>query len=1374
MPTSIPQSTLEKFTTFGDLLRFLRRHAGITQLELSIAVGYSTAQICRLEQNLRLPDPPTIEARFVPALYLEDEPKAVARLMELAANVRREDAPEPGLCPYKGLEYFDEADAGLFVGREALTARLVERVLSFDSKKVVASQRFFAIVGASGSGKSSLVRAGLVPALRWDKRSANWQIHVLTPTVHPLESLATTLSLENDSAASITSMMDDLLKDPRNLGVYIHRELKDITTAHLLLVIDQFEELFSICRSEEERSAFINNLLTASLDEDGQAIVVITLRADFYAHCASYPLLRQALARQQEYIGAMRNEEMRRAIEEPARRGHWEFEGGLVDLILHDVGHEPGALPLLSHALLETWQRRHGRTLTLSGYTSAGGVRGAIAETAESVFTDQFTHEQQAIARRIFLRLTELGDETATGDTRRRASFDELILKPEETDATQAVLNALVEARLITTSEDSVQVAHEALIREWPTLRGWLEDNREGLRLHRQITDAAQDWLAGEQEQGMLFRGARLAQAREWAAAHSDDLNLLEREFLEASVAAGEREATEREAQHQRELVAAQKLAEAESRRAEEQGRSATRLHSRAIYLSLALGFTFIMVVIAIVFAQQSSQNAELAGNQRSTAEAASIRAVNEANTRATAESNALAQQSLAEAASTQAINEANIRATAEAKAVAEAALNRSLSLAGSAQLANQSGEGDTALALALEAVKMDQPPVEAMVALRKIAVSPGTRFILNGHTKSVSAIAISPDNQRAFSCSCTNQVEGTCTQGELILWDLDARKELLRWSAHTGGVDAVAFSPDGQILISGGEDGSVILWDASTGDEIRQLTGHTKNIIGLVVTTAFDPGNPSLFSGSADGTLILYDLKTGNVLRTFDKYNSTLTNLAVASKSTRAVTGYQDGSLILWDLNDLHLTRNINVDGESIFGLAISADGSLIYSTAGAALRMIDSQSGLVVKEAVSGGVPNRLVLYPDGRYALVLFAYVLTQWDITDWHEQQMLYTDIGEWGSPLAISPDGRLAATGYSNGTLHFWNLVALYYQTFNTGLSFPDSIAISPDGQSLLLGNSWTGLQSLVYWDIAESRRVRAYDDIVTAPDSIVFSSDGHFVAAVGGTQDFGVTDLWIWNLPGFEVACHIYDPQIGFRSLAISPDNRFVLTGSQSDFGNTLVLWDAQSCQEVRRFDLDPGEDITGIAFSSDGKLAVTGTAYYKRIILWDVNTGYAVKRFPFENAIGMMPIFDVAFGPDGCTILASFASDLNLLNVESGEIIRRYTGHSANVWSVDISPDGKYILSGANDGEVILWDFSTGEELARLQVSTQPVMSAKFSPDGNYAYFITGDGLLVQWKIPVQQTLPELITWINANRYLRPLTCEERQRYRVEPLCSP
>jgi transcriptional regulator with XRE-family HTH domain len=214
MTVSIPSNTLEKFTTFGDLLRFLRRRVGLTQTELATAVGYGHTQISSLEQNLRLPDIPTIEARFVPALGLEDEPKVMARLLDLAANIRREDAPALGLCPYKGLNYFDEADADLFVGREALTAKLVERVLTLNAKHPLIQERFLAIVGASGSGKSSLVRAGLVPALRWSEASTDWQIHILTSTAHPLESLALSLTAETDSVTAAATLMDDFAREP--------------------------------------------------------------------------------------------------------------------------------------------------------------------------------------------------------------------------------------------------------------------------------------------------------------------------------------------------------------------------------------------------------------------------------------------------------------------------------------------------------------------------------------------------------------------------------------------------------------------------------------------------------------------------------------------------------------------------------------------------------------------------------------------------------------------------------------------------------------------------------------------------------------------------------------------------------------------------------------------------------------------------------------------------------------------------------------------------------------------------------------------------------------------------------------------------------
>jgi WD40 repeat protein len=282
---------------------------------------------------------------------------------------------------------------------------------------------------------------------------------------------------------------------------------------------------------------------------------------------------------------------------------------------------------------------------------------------------------------------------------------------------------------------------------------------------------------------------------------------------------------------------------------------------------------------------------------------------------------------------------------------------------------------------------------------------------------------------------------------------------------------------------------------------------------------------------------------------------------------------------------------------------------------------------------------------------------------------------------------------------------------------------------------------------------------------------VIFTPDGNLAIASGYSAN-GQPALAMWNLQSGAVVCQLKDPQANFRSLALSPDGYLLMTGSQADGAvNDLILWDVQRCQEIRRFDVNPVEDVTGIAFSSDGKWAITGTAYNKRIILWDVNTGHEIKRFEYENARGMMPILDVAFGPDDRTILAPLATELHLWDIKTNAIIRRFIGHSGNVWCVNVSPDGKYVLSAGDNGEVILWDFSTGQELARLQISSLPVISAKFSPDGKYAYAISADGTLIRWKIPIQ-TLPELLEWINTNRYLRQLTCDERLHYRVEPLC--
>ncbi len=452
--------------------------------------------------------------------------------------------PSDGKSPYQGLNYFSFEDAHRFFGRERLTAELAA---------YLRSHHFLAVVGASGSGKSSLVRAGLIPALHYGEPlvdgtlspdgSPHWPIHIMQPKAHPLRELAATLLRDDESDLAHINLEDELAQDARILDRRAARLLSGGAANRLLLVVDQFEELFTLCKDTVERKAFVDNLLTAAV-VDGVTTVVITLRADFYAHCFAFDNLRNALEGEQKNIGPMNKEELRRAIEEPARLGGWELEPGLVALLLADVGDEPGALPLLSHALLETWKRRRGRTLTLAGYAASGRVQGAIAHTAEAVFNQLATPQQQAIAKNIFLRLTELGE--GAEDTRRRVQLSELMPRLEEQATIEAVLTTLADARLVTTDKAEVEVAHEALIRSWPTLRGWLEENREGIRLQRRLLEDAKRWQELDHDREALYTGRRLVQAEEWEGNRNFDLSPLEQDFLDGSKARATRERRQR------------------------------------------------------------------------------------------------------------------------------------------------------------------------------------------------------------------------------------------------------------------------------------------------------------------------------------------------------------------------------------------------------------------------------------------------------------------------------------------------------------------------------------------------------------------------------------------------------------------------------------------------------------------------------------------------------------------------------------------------------------------------------------------------------------------------------------------------------------
>jgi WD40 repeat protein/energy-coupling factor transporter ATP-binding protein EcfA2 len=808
-----------------------------------------------------------------------------------------DEAPAPGTSPYRGMEFFGVDDAALFFGREHLTGKLVNRLKN---------ERFLAIVGASGSGKSSLVRAGMVAALKAGGLPAkgtsaeidislpagcqHWQIHIITPTAHPLEALAASLTRDSESVTATTTLIDDFRKDPRSLHLYAKRLLAAGSasrgaTDRLLLVVDQFEELFTACKDVDERNAFLNNLTMAVSDEiNGSTTVVITLRADFYDHCAPYETLRQALASHQEYIGPMDREELLATIVCPASENGWEFEPGLVELMLRDTGLEPGALPLLSHALYETWLRRRGRKLTLKGYQEAGGVRQAITHTAERVY-HELSPDEQDIARRVFLRLTELGD--GTQDTRRRALSNEFAGREVADTVVAKVLSQLADARLVINERDAVEVAHEALIREWPRLWEWLDADREGLRIQHQVSQAAMEWERNRREPSFLYSGARLAHASEWAKNNPEEINEIEREFIHTCEQRGKREL----------------------RRARQQVGALLVLFCIAM---LAAGF-------AIWFAAEANKKAA------------------EAQVQALAAESLVSMKNYPQLSLLLAVEAVKRSSPAgHDHAYAQDALRQALSNTGGIPLIGHYFSVD-ALCISPDGRWLASGGFDNTVRLWDLtAADPSaTPVVLRGHEGGVYTLAISPDGRWLASGSGDSTVR---------LWDLSAAdpsaaQVVLR--GHKRYVISLAISSDGRWLASGSADNTVHLWDltaSSTANAPVMLQGHE----GYITTLVISPDGRWLASGSDDSTVRLWDLTASDpaaalvVLRGHEGFVKVL---AISPDGRWLASGSSDSTVRLWDLSAADPSANSVVlrghEGE-VYTLEISPDGRWLASGSG------------------------------------------------------------------------------------------------------------------------------------------------------------------------------------------------------------------------------------------------------------------------------------------------------------------------------------------------------------------------------------------------------------------------------------------------------
>lgn len=1196
--------------------------------------------------------------------------------------------------PYKGLRAFSEADAADFFGRDTLMQALLGRISETDD-----ISRFLAVVGPSGSGKSSVVKAGLIPALRRGglPGSDRWFITEMTPGSHPLEELE--VALLRIAINPPDSLLAQLKEDERGLLRAVRRVLPADEVVELMLIIDQFEELFTLVADEAARTHFLDSLVTALLDPRSRLRLVITLRADFTDRPLHYIDLGELLRQRTEFILPLSPDELSEAITQPAARMGLILEPGLTAQIIREVGDQPGALPLLQYALTELFERREGRQLTRAAYQASGGVLGALTRRADELYTGLDLAGKEA-ARQLFLRLVTLGE--GTEDTRRRvlrAELEALFIGKDKPsgrgDGEESIVSVIIDLfghyRLLSFDRDpitrgpTVEVAHEALLREWDRLREWLDTSRNDIRLQRLLAAVAAEWREANQDASFLLRGTRLDQFASWAEGTSLALTPDERAFLEASLAGRQVRQAEEEARQRRELETVQKLAETERQ-------AARRL--RWLVVGLAV---FLFAAIGAAW---------FASNQRK-----------------------IAQHNAAE--------------------------SQNLALISGSQAALANGNTDQAIALALQAVRLDPLSARAQVALGEAAYAPGTIRRFTGHTDAIDGVAYSPDGRTALTASWDKT---------LILWDIQTGEMIRRFEGHTAKATSVAFSPDGLTAVSGSEDTTLILWDIQTGQILRRFRGHTDAVFAV----AFSPDGRAALSGGADQTLILWDIRTALVLHRFEGHSEAVESVKFSSDGHMALSGSQDNTMILWNIQTGQLIHRFGGHTDLVTSVAFSPDGRTALSgSADTTLILWDIETRQMVRRFYGhNGWVWAVAFSPDGGRVLSSSSdTTLMLWDIATGQPINHLYGHESDIQS-VAFSPDGRAALSGSFDGTLRLWDLEGGQVIRRFTGLTSYGRVAFSPDGRTALVG----ARDAAILLDLQTGQEIRRY----ASPQVVIgvtFSPDGRTALIGTGELSAEPGNVVLWDVEtGQEIRRFIGHPA-GVLGVDFSPDGHMAVS---SGSGGVIVLWDMATGREIRRFqgyesDKIGNSDfaILSATFSPDGRTVLTAFGDGK-LILWDVATGQEIRQFVGHTGI----IGKVMFSPDGQHAFSGAWDHTAIYwDVATGSMIHRFTDHSAAVFEVELTPDSRLGLGGSADNTTDLWDLKTGELIRRYTGSNADVFSAAFRPDGREAVVTSFDGSVALWRIDA--SLDELVAWTHANRYIPELNCTQRAQYRLEPLCA-
>ena len=1226
-------------------------------------------------------------------------------------------------CPFPGMVPFTEQDTARFYGRKAETEKIVQHFRY---------HRFLIILGASGSGKSSLTFAGVLPKLQESTLfpPGYWLVRNMRPGEAPLQALKQIFGNDLSDLSKATRVLLD----------------QQAGAQRLLLVIDQFEELFTQV-NREEQNEFSSMLKTLRSVPD--CALLLTMRAAFYQDLMNSDLWPIDQSERLEIV-PLRGRELGLAIEKPAAEAGVYLETGLLDNILRDAANEPGVLPLVQETMVLLWNKMVHRLVPLRAYKELGksGLAVAMANKADATLL-ALPEPQRLIARRIFLRLIQFGE--GRPDTRRQQPRSKLRSVTDISATFENTLEQLVDSRLLTFSGDEggkntlVDIAHESLIEVWPTLQLWIKDRREAEQLRRRLEGKAAEWVRLGAKSGGLLDEIELNEAQNWLTGldatelgYSPELKLL----VDQSEAAIQKALAEKEAAREREL-------RFEKQRAEEAAEAARKIHKRAIGLGIAL----VAAVAAMVFAFHQlnvAQSRQLAGQALSyiyirmdRALPVSIRGyLKDRNEESTGSLLAVVQESR----SISRFVEGHTGFAWSVHFSPDGKFIVSGNSDGTVTVWDVQSPGKPLRTLMGHQKTVNIVKFNHQGTLLASAGDDGTirlwdvgTFAQHGEPlvgdkeNQLTSLDFTPDDKTLVSAG---------TNKTIILWDLQSRSSKVIPAQHKKTIYSLAYSPDGKILASGSDDTTIIFWNAVTFERTALLNDH----YGSVFALAFSPDGRTLVSGSggdSDRNLIAWDVAQHKMLGdALLAHTGAVFNITFTKDGDKFITASADKSIRIWDANTFaeKSRSKLMAHRAQVNSIDISNDGSKLVSASwDGTIIMWDLSTPNVLAQKLYDQVASiqKVSFGPNNRSLMSIDSEGNASFKDADKEPRSVNigsgYHSTVPYG--IAFSPDGAVLATGNKDNSVVLWDThthqpIGLPLRGHKQSVT---DVAFSDDGDTLA---SASNDGTIILWSRSRHQQIGVPLKGHSGPvNSLAFSRNNKVLAA--GYKRFA---LILWDVATQQQLGNRMWTGVEINSVAISPDGNSVAAGTQDSTVVVFKLNEPDTAGEILKIN-ESDDSVTSVAYSPDGKL-LAGGLEDGSIMIWNAASLTALGP---PRKISDTYINSIAFSRDSKIIAIGNDSKQVLLwdtasaKVSENNILKEHTGF---VLCVAFSPDGKTLAAGSGDESVIFWDVATHQQLTpALKGTDESVKSVALSQDGKYLAVGTNGGFITIWDVETKQT---------------------------------